>query len=125
MKKIMLTCLMMAAIIACNNDTGSGKNAIGAGKDLSDDPVYKEGLTLVVKNNCITCHKVDEKFTGPSYREVAEKYGSAGKEVIPALATKIIEGGSGVWGPVPMIPHPDVSEADAEKMVKYILLLKK
>jgi cytochrome c len=81
-------------------------------------------LELIAKSDCLTCHKVDEKLTGPSYREVANKYASQAPGIIPTLAEKIVKGGSGNWGEVPMLPHPTVSQADAEKMVKYILLLK-
>ncbi|MFZ5977860.1 MAG: c-type cytochrome [Hydrotalea flava] len=93
-----------------------------ASTDLSDNPDYKKGLALIAKNDCLTCHKVDEKLIGPAYRDVANKYTD---KDIPMLAAKIIKGGSGVWGQVPMTPHPNLSVADAEQMVKYILLLKK
>lgn len=93
-----------------------------ASTDLSDNPDYKKGLALIAKNDCLTCHKVDEKLIGPAYRDVANKYTD---KDIPMLAAKIIKGGLGVWGQVPMTPHPNLSVADAEQMVKYILLLKK
>lgn len=127
MKKIMVITLALAAMVACNSSSGEKQpaEAGSGGEDISSNPVYKEGLALVGKNNCITCHKVDEAYTGPTYRQVAEKYAGAGPEVISSLAKKVIEGGSGVWGSVPMIQHPGVSQEDAEKMVRYILLLKK
>jgi len=80
---------------------------------------------LVGQYQCITCHKIDEKLTGPAYRDVANKYAGADDATITKLAQKVISGGSGNWGEVPMTPHPNVSEADAKTMVKYILLLKK
>lgn len=95
------------------------------GNDVSKDPVYKKGLALVSKSDCLTCHKIEEKLVGPSYREVAEKYADAPNDVITALAEKIIKGGVGNWGNVPMLPHPAISQEDAETMVRYILLLKK
>lgn len=124
MKKTIWIAGSIAALVmvACGNNDNSSPSSE---KDLSSNPVYQEGLTLTIKNNCISCHQVDDKITGPSYRDVANKYGSDGKSVIPALAKKIIDGGSGVWGEIPMKAHPDVSQEDAEKMVKYILLLKK
>lgn len=93
--------------------------------DVSKNPVYKKGLALIAKSDCLTCHKVDEKLVGPSYRQVAEKYADAPNDVITALANKIIKGGVGNWGNVPMLPHPAISQEDAETMVRYILLLKK
>ncbi len=101
------------------------ENTIAADNDVSKDPVYKKGLGLIAKSDCLTCHKVDEKLVGPSYREVAEKYAGAPNDVVTALAEKIIKGGVGNWGNVPMLPHPAISQEDAETMVRYILLLKK
>ena len=135
MKKIWITCLAMAALVACNNDSSKGSEEVKtttpteepkpAADDLSSNPDYQKGLGLVAKSDCLTCHKVDEQYTGPSYREIANKYASEAPGVIPKLADKIIEGGSGVWGQVPMLPHKNISKDDAEAMVKYILLLKK
>lgn len=93
--------------------------------DLSQNPDYQYGLSLVAKSNCLTCHNVDQVVTGPPYREIANKYGGMPDTIIPHLAKKVISGGNGVWGQVFMTPHPDLSQADAEAMVKYILLLKK
>ncbi|GEN78193.1 c-type cytochrome [Chryseobacterium hagamense] len=72
--------------------------------------------------DCSGCHAVNEKMIGPSYQQIADKYSEKDTEL---LASKIIEGGSGVWGGVPMSPHPQVSKEDAKKMVQYILSLKK
>ncbi len=81
-------------------------------------------MALIGKSDCLTCHKVREKLIGPAYQDVANKYESTDAN-ITMLASKIIAGGKGVWGEVPMTPHPTVSEADAKQMVKYVLLLKK
>lgn len=94
-------------------------------EDVSANPDYQKGLELVAKSDCLTCHKVDEKVTGPSYREVANKYAGTSDTIVSHLAGKIISGGSGVWGEVMMTPHPSLSREDAESMVKYIMLLKK
>ena len=87
-------------------------------------PDYEKGVTLVAQSDCFTCHKVDEKNIGPSYREIATKYDST-NETIELLAAKIRKGGSGVWGTIPMTPHPQIGEEDAKAMVKYIFCLKK
>ena len=81
-----------------------------------------EGLALIEGADCLTCHKVDSKVVGPSYQEVADKYTDAD---IDMLATKIIEGGKGNWGEIPMTPHAGMSKETAKKMVEYILTLKK
>lgn len=91
----------------------------------SDNPDYKKGLALVANSDCLTCHKINEAATGPAYADIAAKYAGADDAQITKLANTIINGGSGNWGPVPMTPHPDLSEADAKQMVKYVLLLKK
>jgi cytochrome c len=75
---------------------------------------------LLKKNNCIACHAADKKLVGPSYKAVADKYRGQ-SDAADKLAKKIRAGGSGVWGAIPMPPHPQVSEADAKKMATYIL----
>ena len=88
-----------------------------------DNPDYDAGLNLAAKSDCFTCHKLREKLVGPAWGDVAKKYAST-PENINMLSDKVIKGGQGVWGPVPMAAHPALAKADAEKMVKYILLLK-
>lgn len=91
--------------------------------DLSQNPDYQKGLALVAKNDCLTCHKITGQATGPAYDDVANKYAS-NETNIDMLADKIIKGGSGHWGAVPMTPHPSLSLDDAKQMVKYVLLLR-
>lgn len=76
---------------------------------------------LAKAKNCLSCHTVDKKVVGPSYKDVAKKY-SAKDEAM--LAEKVIKGGKGVWGPVPMPPNPSVTPDEANKLVKWILSLK-
>ena len=80
------------------------------------------GAQLIAKSDCGTCHKETEKLIGPAFADVAKKYSSSD---VDTLANKIIKGGSGHWGTVPMSPHPTISEGDAKSMVNYILSLKK
>ncbi len=82
----------------------------------------EEGKDLIAASDCLTCHKEEGKLVGPSYAEVAAKYSEA---EIDMLADKIINGGSGVWGDVPMAAHAGMDKENAKKMVKYILTLKK
>jgi len=82
-----------------------------------------KGEQLIGASDCLTCHKVDAKIVGPSYTDVANKY-AATDENIEMLANKVINGGSGAWGEIPMAPHPAISIDDAKEMVKYILALK-
>lgn len=113
-------------ILACNDDKKTAPaDESDSSANVSANPDYTKGLKLVAGSDCFTCHLVDERINGPSYREVANKYAGKSDTTLSYLAGKIITGGSGVWGPVMMTPHPDLSKEDAEAMVKYVLLLKK
>ena len=81
-----------------------------------------QGASLIDNSDCRTCHNETERTVGPSYVEVAEKYPTT-DGTIRLLANKIIAGGTGNWGEVPMTAHPDLMEPDAELMVRYILSL--
>jgi len=82
----------------------------------------EEGKVLLTKSDCLACHKVDTKVVGPAYADVAKKYPYSTANV-DLLSTKIINGGSGTWGAVPMAAHPALAAADVKKMVTYILSL--
>lgn len=75
---------------------------------------------LAQSKNCMACHAMDKKLVGPSYKDVASKY-SGQKDAVDKLAAKIIKGGSGVWGPVPMPANTQVNDADAKKLAAWIL----
>lgn len=79
-----------------------------------------KGKELIAAQDCKTCHQEETKLIGPAYKDVAAKY-PATDENIALLAGKVIKGGAGNWGEIPMAPHPAISEADAKEMVKYIL----
>ncbi len=118
--------LSLAIIIvsSCKNraSTDSKQEETATSKDdITQNPDYQKGLDLVQKNDCLTCHTVTSTATGPSFVDIAKKYTASD---VPSLADKVIKGGSGVWGQVPMTPHPSLSKPDAEQIVKYVLLLK-
>ena len=77
---------------------------------------------LAQKKNCMTCHAIDKKIVGPAYKDVAAKY-AKDKDAVKKLSEKIIKGGSGVWGPVPM-PANAVTPAEAETLAKWVLTTK-
>lgn len=125
MKKAGFIILLAAGLSACGGgaETKSPESAAEAKTDNAKHPDYQKGLALVAKSDCLTCHEIAKPKIGPSYKEVAAKYENT-EENVQKLAATIINGGSGNWGTVPMTAHPTVSEADAQQMVKYILLLK-
>jgi cytochrome c len=128
MKKIILLMAVVVSIISCG---GKDDKKVDSEKkeptnDLSENPDYQKGLALISKsgNLCLTCHKIDEKLTGPAYRDVANKYENTEANV-KMLAAKVIKGGTGVWGEIAMPANTSVTLEEAEAIVKYILLLKK
>ncbi len=101
MKKIVLALAMTAAATA---------------------PAFAD-LALATSKNCMACHAVDKKLVGPSYKDVAAKY-KADKSAVDKLAAKIIKGGSGAWGAVPMPANPQVNEAEAKKLAAWVMTAK-
>lgn len=87
----------------------------------ADDPAA--AMALAQKNACLSCHGVDKKIVGPAYKDVAKKY-AGDKTAHDKLVAKVKAGGKGVWGQIPMPPNPQVSVADADKIVAWILSLK-
>jgi len=82
------------------------------------------GKMLISKSDCMGCHSPENKMVGPAYVTIAQTYPMTDANVT-ALSQKIINGGSGKWGQIPMTPHPAITSPDAKKIVKYILSLKK
>jgi cytochrome c len=78
---------------------------------------------LATSKNCMACHAMDKKLVGPAFKEVAAKYAGQ-KDAADKLALKIMKGGSGVWGPVPMPANTQVKEAEAKKLAAWVLSLK-
>jgi cytochrome c len=107
--------------------TGSTSTAASPAAEKTakaEAPKAGPGEALIKKSDCLACHNAKVKIVGPAYVAVAAKY-PATPANIDKLANKIIAGGAGAWGEVPMSPHPTLSISDAKEMVKYILSLKK
>lgn len=133
MKKVLIMMMVAAGLYACGGGESSEATET---KPISNATVeeiapeeapavaMKDGKALIEASDCRTCHKDDAKLIGPAYQEVAKKYeNNAGN--VKMLAEKIINGGQGNWGEIPMAGHPNVSEEDASAMVEYILSMKK
>ena len=82
-------------------------------------PVHAD-QALATAKNCMACHAIEKKLVGPAYKEVAAKYAGQ-KDAADKLALKVMKGGSGVWGAVPMPANPQVNDAEARKLVLWIL----
>jgi len=78
---------------------------------------------LAQKKNCMACHAVDKKVVGPAYKDVAAKY-KGQKDAEAKLAEKIVKGGSGVWGPVPMPANTQVSADEAKQLAQWVMATK-
>ena len=154
MKKVFIALTIAAACYACgggeskettpvSNNEANGNSSIGAadsgaaattttpatttpaeGAGTTTAAAGKDGKALIEGSDCRTCHKDDTKLIGPSYVDVAKKYENNAQNV-KLLAEKVMKGGSGVWGEIPMAGHPNLKAEDAEAMVTYILSMKK
>ncbi len=137
MKNLILTAAVLSlSLISCsqNNEATSTQpksesnvmkeepKTTAVSEGASSGNSTDEGLKLIEGADCLSCHKIDAKLVGPSYQDVAAKYTDAD---IDKLAQKVIEGGKGNWGDIPMTPHPGLDKENAKLMVKYILSLKK
>ena len=85
--------------------------------------IAQKGEVLIAYSDCYTCHKIDKRGSGPSFRDIAKRY-PANKAYIEMLAHKVISGGNRSWGYPMMSPHPKLRFEDAKLMVSYILSLK-
>ena len=93
---------------------------IAVGLGVSGQVLADEALAKA--KNCMSCHAVDKKLVGPSYKDVAAEYkGDAG--AAEALATKVKAGGKGVWGQIPMPPN-NVTPEEAKKLATWVLTQK-
>jgi len=147
MKKVLFTMVIAAGLYACGGgeETTEEKKPISnatteeaaapamaeapakaeePAKEEPKDVAKKDGKALIAGSDCRTCHKDDSKLIGPAYQDVAKKYENNAKNV-KMLAEKVLNGGQGNWGEIPMAGHPNLSVDDASAMVEYILSMKK
>ncbi|HEU4790744.1 MAG TPA: c-type cytochrome, partial [Flavobacterium sp.] len=96
---------ILAAIIALGAlSSFSNYESVPTGYSGKEDIQASEGELIMKKQDCATCHKIDKKVIGPSFLDISKKYSMNDKN-INYLSDKIIKGGSGVWGTIPMAPH--------------------
>ena len=145
MKKVFAILMLSAAITACGGGSKSGggadstaaadqtakaqqpnadTSATKIGTDNNNSGELAPGAKLMAAADCNTCHKADVKVVGPALKDIAAKYPPTDAN-INTLADKVIKGGKGNWGDIPMAAHPALSVKDAKEMVKYVLSLHK
>ena len=128
MKKSILFLLICSGVILACNSSGSSAKTDSAAAPAAPAAADSKVLELIGASDCTTCHRLHKEAAGasigPSYSEVAAKYSPAADTTVDRLVHKIITGGNGVWGTVPMTPHPALAPADVKEMVTYILSLK-
>lgn len=120
--KINYLLLVIAIITLSSFSKDNPKESYTKKENTVEQP--SDGEKLISKMDCVGCHKLDKKLIGPSYFDIAKKYSSNEKN-INYIADKIVKGGSGVWGSIPMAAHTTLKKEDAKKMAKYILSLRK
>jgi cytochrome c len=110
---------------AAATDTTAASTTAPAASSTAND----KALELIAGSDCTTCHRLNQASSGsnigPAYDQVAAKYSPAADSTVDRIVKKVISGGSGIWGTVPMTPHPQLKTEDVKTMVTYILSLKK
>lgn len=127
MKKIFITAAVSLFLFSCGGGNENKETTAAPAKEETKpviNALEDKAVELIAKSDCLTCHKVHEKLVGPAYADVAQKYPN-NEANVSMLAGKIIKGGKGNWGEVPMTAHAAISNEDATTMVQYILSLKK
>ncbi len=129
MRKLVVLVAFCAFVFSCGSEGDKPADSKPVDTTATTTPAvttgqFDKGLEMIGALDCTTCHKISEKNIGPAYTDVALKY-EATEANIDSLAHKVIHGGTGVWGQIPMTPHPTLSLDSAREMVKYILSLRK
>ncbi|MFM9075787.1 MAG: c-type cytochrome [Bacteroidota bacterium] len=119
---VLLVTLLLSACGGSKKDSATQEEFVANEEVSSVTSQIAEGEALVKGSDCKTCHHAVNKIIGPAHTDVAKKYEFTAANV-SMLAQKIIKGGQGVWGQIPMTAHPDITVADAEKMARYVLSL--
>ncbi|WP_175907716.1 MULTISPECIES: c-type cytochrome [unclassified Burkholderia] len=99
---------------------GAAAAALAAGVLGTAQADVGDGLKVARGNACMGCHAVDRKLVGPSFKDIAARYKSD-PQAVAKLSKKVKDGGSGVWGAIPMPAHPRMSDADLRSVVEWVL----
>ena len=125
MKKIFILLCTSAILYSCGGGDKTEKKEAPKEetKAATTNPLEDKAVELIAKTDCLTCHKINETSTGPAYKDVAKKYENT-EENVDKLVEKVIKGGKGNWGEVPMTGHPALAKEDVKTIVQYILSLR-
>jgi len=114
--KIIICCTIIFTTISChyNNKNASPTDSLINGSGYFADTAYREGANLIAKNDCFTCHTINQQSIGPSFMQIAEKYHQT-NGTAENLAQSVIKGSKGQWGDKVMVAHPTISFIEAKK----------
>lgn len=118
--------IVLSVLASCSSKEKNAEEYVANESSSADKPAdvdqIARGAALVKESDCNTCHHKTNTIVGPAHMAVSEKYDFTEANV-KLLADKIINGGSGVWGPIPMAAHADIKPDEAEAMARYVLSL--
>jgi sulfite dehydrogenase len=109
----------VAAMVPASTNSPAARPA-SVGAPVKTDGALPDARALLSANNCLSCHAVDKTIVGPPYKAVAAKYAHA-PDAEATVTKNIRAGGAGKWGPVPMPPYGQLSEAQARSLARYVL----
>jgi cytochrome c len=114
---------LLACLFSCSSKSNTSESPAEPNEANTTEVALSKGQVLIESSDCQTCHHVKNNLVGPSYTAIADKYENS-SATVTYLTSKIRLGGSGVWGDVPMLAHPTLSDEDAAEMVSYIMSFK-
>jgi cytochrome c len=82
-----------------------------------------QGEKLVEEARCYACHQMSQPLLGPPYLAIAARHAARKDVMVDVLARKIVHGGGGSWGLMPMVPNQWVPIEQARVMAEWILSL--
>ena len=111
----------------CKQSQTVKSNATDSLVNMQSSPAgheYEKGAKLIAGNDCLTCHRVQEKTTGPSFAEIATKY-HHDQKLVAYLTNSVVHGSKGIYGEKEMTPHPQIEVQDIHEMIRYIFSVEK
>jgi cytochrome c len=128
MKRLLFAMTAVVALASCGGGDSKTetKNDSTATATPAAPAVNEEMLTMLTNKGCMpACHAIDKKVTGPAYKDVAKRYENASAATVDSLVNKVLNGGSGNWGDIPMAANKaNVTPEEAKTLVTFILTLK-